>query len=149
MAKYPSDIYGHMLPIALGEVYPEFYKTGLMYLDLWPITTPMLVVFNPEIMAQFTQENSMPKAEHLHEEFMPWTGAIDIVNLDGPEWKKWRAVYNPAFSAKNITSLIPTMLEDVGVFAKWLRGIAASGKSTQLERQTTKLMVDLMGRAVL
>ncbi|KAI1467504.1 cytochrome P450 [Daldinia caldariorum] len=130
--------------------YPEIAGQGLVYMDVWPIGYPIIAVYNPNMMAQFIQENSLPKYWAMPQvEFKYFTGGEDLVNLDGPEWKKARSMFNPGFSAKNLLSLVPDMMEEVLVFRERLRKAAASAEVIKLTNYTTDLTVDIVGRAVL
>lgn len=147
--QYPPDMYGQEAPLLLAKAHPEIAKHGLVYMDVWPMASPMLVVFHPDIMAQFTQETSLPKAPLLRRELMPLTGCIDLLNLEGAEWKRWRNIFNPGFSAKNLLSLIPEFLEEIQVFHDILTRAAKSGQTVQMDPLTTKVTTDIVGRAVM
>ncbi|KAI1482445.1 hypothetical protein K445DRAFT_53084 [Daldinia sp. EC12] len=134
----------------IKQEYPEIAGQGIVYMDVWPIGYPMLAVYNPNMMAQFIQENSLPKFWAMPQiEFKGFTGGQDLVNLDGPEWKKARSMFNPGFSAKNLLSLVPDMIEEVLVFRNRLEKAATSGEVIRLADYTTNLTVDIVGRAVL
>ncbi|KAI0171957.1 cytochrome P450 [Hypoxylon sp. FL1284] len=93
-------------------------------------------------MAQFTQEHSLPKYWAMRDvEFKSFTR--------GQEWKTARSMFNPGFSAKNLLSLVPDMMEEVLVFRERLREAASSGDVVKLEDLTTGVTVDIIGRAVL
>ncbi|KYG13666.1 hypothetical protein FVEG_17667 [Fusarium verticillioides 7600] len=49
MAKYPKDAHGQLMPDFLARDYPEVVELGLCYIDLWPISWPMLATFHPDI----------------------------------------------------------------------------------------------------
>ncbi|KAI0841068.1 cytochrome P450 [Hypoxylon sp. FL0890] len=148
--KIPRDSHGHWLFLYLKHEYPEITRKGLLYMDPWPIGYPMIAVYQPDMMAQFTQENSLPKYWAMPQvEFKAFTGGEDLVNLDGPEWKKARSMFNPGFSARNLLSLVPDMIEEVLVFRERLEKAAASGEVVKLEDYTTDITVDIIGRAVL
>ncbi|OTA91288.1 hypothetical protein M434DRAFT_76457 [Hypoxylon sp. CO27-5] len=148
--KIPRDANGHWVFHHLKREYPELTSKGLIYMDPWPVGYPMIAVYHPDMMAQFTQENSLPKFWAMPQvEFKPFTGGEDLVNIDGPEWKKGRSMFNPGFSAKNLLSLVPDMIEEVLVFRERLRKTAASGEVVKFEDYTTDITVDIIGRAVL
>jgi len=149
MAKYPLDTSGQYVPLLLAKEYPEICNCGLVYVDTWPIAPPMLAVFHPDMMSQFTQETSLPKHDMLRKEFMPFTQCKDLLNLEGQEWKAWRSIFNPGFSSKNLLSFVPAMLEEVHVFRAWLKIVAKSGEVVKLEEQAMKVTIDVIGRAVL
>ncbi|KAK3688288.1 cytochrome P450 [Podospora appendiculata] len=149
MMKQPSDVFGGCAPLFIMKAYPELAECGAMYMDMWPISPPMLTVFDPDMMAQFCQEPSLPKAELMHTEFGPFTQLKDLVNLEGQDWKRWRGVFNPGFSAKNLLSLVPTFLEEIEVFTDHLRSLAKSGEIVRFEEPAMDLTIDVIGRAAL
>jgi len=83
------------------------------------------------------------------DEFRPMTQNNDLVTQEGQAWKTWRSIFNPGFSARNVLSFVPDMLEEVLVFKDWLYTVAASGEVTKLEDQATKVTIDVIGRVVL
>lgn len=150
MAKAPKDMAGVTLPLLIAREYPEYCKDHAIYLDTWPISAdPMLVVFHPDMLAQFLQDTVAPKHRSMKEEFLPFTGAQDLVNQHGQEWKVWRSIFNPGFSAKNVASFMPAMVEELLVFKDWLKSVAGSGQVTPLEEQTGKLTIDVICRTIL
>jgi cytochrome P450 len=149
MAKYPPNISGTTTPLLLARAHPELFKCGAALLDMWPLTRPMLVVFNPEMMAQFCQDVSLLKADLITEEFTPFTGCKDLLSLEGQEWKKWRKIFNPGFSVQNIATMVPAMIEEISVFRDWLIATAASDQTVKLEPSALKMTVDVIARSVL
>ncbi|KAI1386888.1 cytochrome P450 [Hypoxylon trugodes] len=148
--KIPPDVNGHWIFRHLELEYPELVRKGIIYVDVWPIGFPMVATYHPDIMAQFIQENSLPKFWALSQvEFKPFTGGKDLVTIDGNEWKQARAMFNPGFSARNLLSLVPDMVEEVLVFQGRLRQAATSGEVVKLEDYTTDITIDIIGRAVL
>lgn len=130
-------------------MYPDVCSKGVIYLDTWPISPPMLSVSHPDIMSQFTVDNSRLKHEHLREEFHSYTSNLDLVTSDGQQWKAWRSIFNPGFSAKNLIRLVPDMLEEVSVFRDWLQTAAASGEVVPLVRKSEEVTIDIISRTVL
>jgi cytochrome P450 len=149
MAKYPSTFHGQCLPIILQESHPDLCKRGLVYVDVWPVGNPMLAVFHPDIMNQFTVEQSLLKHPQLHHELQPMTQCLDLVSLEGQLWKTWRGIFNPGFSAKNLMQLVPIMLEEIEVFREGLRAAARDGTTIKMADRAEKLAIDIIGRTVL
>ncbi|ROW06390.1 hypothetical protein VMCG_04288 [Cytospora schulzeri] len=146
-AKYPADMNAQNMPLVIAQEYPEIASHGLLYVDSWPFSWPMLAVFHPDIMAQFTQDTPLPKHPLLHHEFMPFNGCNDLVCQNGQTWKTWRSVFNPGFSAKNLMALIPAFLEEIQIFRDWLEVIAKEGNVVQLEPKAMRTTADIIGRA--
>lgn len=149
MAKYPIDMDGGVLPLAILREYPDYYKFGVLYLDIWPISWPLLVVAHPDMMAQFCQDPSLPKHDLMEYEFKTFSNCDDLVCSGGQQWKTWRSIFNPGFSSKNVQSLVPDMLEEILVFRKWLQEKAATGETVPMTLQAQLVTVDVIGRAVL
>ncbi|KAI2472128.1 cytochrome P450 [Annulohypoxylon bovei var. microspora] len=148
--RIPRDANGQWIFYHLKREYPEILNKGIVYLDVWPIGYPMIAVYHPNLMAQFIQENSLPKYWAMGQvEFKGFTGGQDLVTMDGPEWKKARSLFNPGFSVRNLLSLVPDMIEEVLVFRERFRKAAASKQVVNLEDYTTDITVDIVGRAVL
>ena len=148
--QYPREMHGQSVPLAILKRHPEYLERGAIYMDVWPVGYPMLAVFDPDMMAQFTQDQSQLKHPGLRAEMGPFTGAKDLVSTEGQEWKMWRSIFNPGFSAKNLQSLVPHFLEEALVFRDTLRKFATSGEVIpKLEEHTTAATVDMIGRAVL
>jgi cytochrome P450 len=149
MARYPRDLSGQQMPYLLTKEYPELTACGLIYLDTWPISGPMLAVFHPDMMAQFTQETSLPKHKMLRREFGPLTQCHDLLTMEGQEWKMWRSIFNPGFSVRNLTTLLPVFLEEVQVLKDGLVKAAKSGEVVELESYLQKGTIDVICRAAL
>lgn len=122
---------------------------GLIYFDSWPFGGSTMAVFHPDLVAQFTQDKSLPKSETLAREFLPLTGLNDLVNMEGQEWKTWRSIFNPGFSAKNLTTLLPAFLEEIQVLKEKFFQAARSGEVVNMEDTVQKATVDVICRAAL
>lgn len=147
--KIPADSHGQYVPLWLAREYPEVMKAGAVYIDAWPIAMPLLAVFHPEMMAQFTQENSQVKHWQLRKMNMPFSGCTDLVCSEGEWWKAARNMYNPGFSTKNLISMVPDFVEEALVFRERLRNTSEKGEVVKLMKFTVGLSVDVIGRAVL
>ena len=83
----------------------------------------------------------------------PLTQNLDILTTHGAPWRVWRSRFNPAFSSKSITALVPLILEEVVVFRDILRSSVGEdgswGAVFPLEPLTTNLTFDVIGRAAL
>lgn len=134
--KHPSDISYVMVPWALIQEYPELCEPGLLYLDLWPISRPMLIAVDAEIAKQFCQEPSAPKHPLVREQMFLYSQNLDILSLEGEEWKTWRGIFNPCFSVKNILALLPAMIEEIDLLKDKLRKAAKSGETIKLDNTT-------------
>ncbi|KAJ4002743.1 hypothetical protein NW752_009395 [Fusarium irregulare] len=149
MAAYPADVHGQLMPDFLAREYPEIAERGVCYIDLWPISWPMMATFHPDIAAQFTQETSRPKHEIIRGQFRPLTGLKDLVLAEGLFWKRWRAIFNPGFSTQNISALVPELIEEASIWKKHLEQVANDDRVVLLEDSVMKATCDVIGRSVL
>lgn len=72
-----------------------------------------------------------------------------MVTLESSSWKMLRTLFNPGFSAQNLMTVVPQIVDDVIVCTDVLREKAASGKIFQLEEVATRLTIDIIGRITL
>jgi cytochrome P450 len=149
MDEHPPGVSPMYIPLILARKYPEIAKFGCVYMDNWPFAPPMMAVFNPDLMAQFTQDAARPKHEMMYREFRPFTGLNDLVTQEGQIWKMWRSIFNPGFSSKNVLSFVPAIIEEIRDFKVWLHAVAKSGRTAEFEQPTMKLTIDIIGRVAL
>lgn len=147
--KMPPDTHGQCVPLLLALEYPEIAGKGAVYMDTWPMYSPMLAVYHPDMMAQFTQDASQEKHWRMLEEFKPFTDNMDLVTSGGQVWKTDRNMFNPGFSTRNLMSLIPHFVEEVVIFRDKLLEKADTNEKISLEEYTTNATVDIICRAVL
>lgn len=137
------------MPYAVFQAHPEACADGFLYLDTWPFGHSLIAVFDPDIAAQFTHEKSFPKAATVLHELGPLTDGRDLVTMEGQEWKTWRSVFNPGFSAKNLTALLPAFLEEIQVLKETLVRATKSGEVVNMEKTVQMATVDVICRAAL
>jgi sterigmatocystin biosynthesis cytochrome P450 monooxygenase len=147
MGKLPSDIHGHVLPHRIRQECPDL--SPVFYIDTWPFGPPMLVITAPDQAYQVTQSHSLPKFHALRAYMRPMTGGNDMITLEGAAWKTWRNTFNPGFRSGHLMTLIPSMLEEISIFCQILRDFAEQQKQFSLDRITTRLSLDIIGRVTL
>jgi cytochrome P450 len=135
--------------ILLEKHYPELWKQGFYYLDLWPVQYPMLICYETDIISQFTQQKSQPKSVIFKKQFQKLTGGQDLGSTEGAHWKFWRTNFNPGFSARNVLSLVPSFIDDVLLFRQQLEDASISGEVVKLSEPASKLAFDVIGNVVL
>ncbi|EWC44990.1 hypothetical protein DRE_01049 [Drechslerella stenobrocha 248] len=146
--RLPLDVHPHVMIPFITEKYGLKDK-GICYLDLWPVGPPMMVVTDPNMAHQVTQAHVLDKAEgELDNILLPLSGPGNLVSISGPTWKFWRTVFNPGFAAGHLMTLVPEIVDDCETFCEVMKGYAESGKVVNLEKATTCLTVDIIGRVV-
>ncbi len=147
LSRLPHDAHPSYLPWLIRRAAPDIGP--VFYLDMWPVTIPLLAVTSPSVASQFTQEFSLPKSPVLTKWIRPLADNRDLVSMEGNLWKQWRSVYNPGFSASHLMHLIPQIVAEVENFCDNLRDRAKVGIVFQLEEATVNLTMDVIGRVVM
>ena len=147
MASLPNDAHPHYLPDQLRQTYPDLGP--IFYLDAWPFITLTLVVASPATLAQITTEQVLPKFPAIRDFLYPLANGKDLVSMDGREWKYWRGMFNPGFSAGHLMTLVPHIVRETMVFCEVLQDHARKQDVFQLKTLTDNLAMDVIGKVVL
>jgi len=143
----PDDAHPQAYCRMLRRAYPDLPPN--FYVDIWPFGEQFLMITDPAVAYQVTQEHSLPKFPFLKEYLKPVTGDKNLFSMEGKEWKTWRGIYNPGFSAAHLMTLVPGIVEDTQKFCEVLTQHAKAGGLFKLEEVLTRLAVDIIGRVIL
>lgn len=158
LREQPPDTNPFFMSLYLLNSYQRFFPgrnspPPIIYLDLWPLSNPLMIAMEPDMSAQFTETLSLPKHPIVAEALAPLTQSQDLTSSNGNEWKTWRRRFNPGFSMRNLLALLPEILEEVIVFSQNMsKRVGEDGQWGQmfpLETAATDLTFDVIGRAVL
>jgi sterigmatocystin biosynthesis cytochrome P450 monooxygenase len=147
LARLPSDAHAFYVPDQLRRNYPELGQN--YYLDLWPFAPSMLVLGSANTVHQVNQEQVLQKYPQLYAFIRPLTDNLDILSMEGDMWKKWRAVFNPGFSAAHLMTLVPGIVKETEIFCQILREHAEKKDIFEMKALTDNLTMDVIGRVVL
>ena len=147
LSRLPKDAHPHYLPDRIRRELPDLGP--IYYIDAWPFLTSTLVVASPSTLYQITQEHVLPKFPAIRDFLYPLAGGQDLVGMDGREWKSWRSVFNPGFSASNIMTLVPGIVEDTMTFCRVLEKHVEKQDIFEMKKLTDNLAMDIIGRVVL
>ena len=127
----------------------------VIYLDLWPISDPMLVVIDAELAAQFTQPPvALPKHAVYRTVVKPLThGEDDLLSANGDYIKTWRPRFSTGFRSGSLQALMPEIMEGILEFSDALgRCVGPNGHWGMvfpLEEATVTLTFDTIMRSLL
>lgn len=147
LASQPHMFHPHCLCQLLKEKYE--IRTRYFCLDLWPVADPMLFIYDPEIAAQVTTDFQTPKYKAMELFMSHLAGPGDMVSISGPQWKKWRSVFNPGFAASHLMTLVPMVVDESVIFAEKMKEHAERGSVFRMEEDATRLTVDIIGSVAL
>jgi len=107
----------------------------------------------PNISSQSISSTVLPRAHNAVLYLTPLTQNLDLASSEGQQWRVWRSRFSSGFSSKNITAMLPSILEEVAIFRDILLAKAGEnntwGPVFPLEALTTNLTFDVIGRATL
>jgi cytochrome P450 len=130
----------------------ELAAGGAFYMDLWPMSGLFLTVVSPNVATEITQTNpklTSDRPKLLRRFLKPITGGLTIFDLDEKDWKPWRAVFNKGFHSERMYGLVPSMVEEIKVFATTLRQCAAKEEPCFLDPIASRFAIDMIGRTAM
>ncbi|RDW89675.1 hypothetical protein BP6252_01707 [Coleophoma cylindrospora] len=137
--KYPADSYPQAMFVDLANAY-NFH--GLYYMDLYPFGKPMLFITDPALVVQI---QSQPRHRRTLSFLRGLVGSKGIFSSRGSEWAAQRSWFSPAFSAANILTLIPGMVDETLVFREKLTQLASSQQKFSMMDLALRLAIDVIG----
>ncbi|KAF4628546.1 hypothetical protein G7Y89_g9608 [Cudoniella acicularis] len=147
VSSLPKDAFEHYLLDQIRRTYPDLGPN--FYLDLAPFAPSMLILTSPDTLYQVTQQHPLEKVPAMRTFLKPLTQGYDIVTMKGEVWKKWRGVFNPAFSASNLMNLVPAMVEKTDIFYSILQEHADRQDIIAMKTLTNNLAMDIIGQVVI
>lgn len=143
----PKDAHPNYLPDCIRRALPDLGP--VYYIDTWPFGPQMLVVASTSSLYQVTQEHSLPKYHALRDFLRPITNGLDIVTMEGQQWKIWRGIFNPGFSASHLVTLTAGIVEETETFCDNLASHSSNQAIFRMKDLTDNLAMDVIGRVVL
>lgn len=146
IASLPENCHPHML---IHYLRKEYKLPAIFYMDTWPFGYPICAIVDPDVAYQVTVQNSLPKHQAIPDAIWPLAGTENLVSMNGPQHKRWRAIFNPGFSNAHLMTLVDGIVDDSLIFTDILAKHADAKDIFSLEEVATKATVDIIGRVVL
>jgi cytochrome P450 len=144
-AEAPPDCHPQ---VYLTSIAQKYNLKGVFYIDLWPISTPMVVLIEPSIMTQVQVTNVLPM-HPMSEDFMkPIVGPDNIASSNGAVWKLMHNNIAPAFSWSHIRNLSAVVIDECDTFRSRLDVLAETEKTFSMETVGSQLVFDVIARIV-
>ncbi|KAF2868049.1 cytochrome P450 [Massariosphaeria phaeospora] len=144
-SRLPKRVHPHVYPCFLTK---EYDLPPLYYLDLYPLNHPTLVILDPQVAQDVLADATLPKHRSLKDVIAPLAGHANMLSSYGPMWKKWRSAFNPGFSVHYLMQQVTTIVDCSEAFVEILDQHATTGRVFRLEEETTKMTIDIIGKAV-
>ncbi|KAI0479830.1 cytochrome protein [Xylaria cf. heliscus] len=135
---------------ALCKVHERNDGDSVIYLDMWPFSDPLMIICSPTLAAQAcSQEHDLCKPPMLHSFFNPLAGGENLFTMNGPEWKRSRALFNPGFSGNYILQQTSHIVDEAEIYVQILREHARKGDMFSLDDVTCWYLMDVIGSVTL
>ncbi|KAF2010892.1 putative cytochrome P450 [Aaosphaeria arxii CBS 175.79] len=135
--------------LAMQDLSQEFADTEMFLIDLWPSYPSSIVVSNPDVANLVTQKLALPKPPLAGDSVEPIVGGPSILSMNDVDWKKWRTLLNPGFSAQKLMNHVPFIVDCCEVFNEKLRNEARKGSIFSLDEFATRLTFDIIMKVTL
>lgn len=129
--------------LAFLDMSAAFKDEEMFLIDIWPLSEPMLVIFNPEAAIQVCQKLNLPKGRKNETMIRPITGGMTLLSMNGADWKIWRNLFSPGFSTSVMADQVPTLVDFVLAFCEKLKTHAGKG-IVCLDELTTQLTFEII-----
>lgn len=146
MRELPPGLHPQQLMSYVGQKYG---MPGVFYLDLWPISYPMMMVHDPGVANQITVSNNLPKHPVNTRFLSPLVGDQSIVLVEGSAWKRIRSIILPGFAPQYLGTLQPVVNKHVLRFRESMTNFATTSAVFLLEDALILLAIDVITEVVL
>lgn len=146
VSTLPANCHPHVLTYYIRKKYD---LPPIFYMEMWPFSYSICAVLDPDVAYQITVQRSLPKHQASSNVIWPLAGTKNLVVMDGPEHKRWRAIFNPGFSSAHLMTLVDGIVDDSLTFMDVLAEHAEAKDIFSLEEAATRATVDIIGRVAL
>lgn len=146
-ARFPAGIHTHHFANYIREKWdlPEVF-----YVDWRPAGPLWCFIADPELASQYiTTGQSLPKSKLETDYLDRFLGKNNMVSAEGHKWKSLRSMFNPGFSATNLMTLVPYIVDASLTFCDVMREKARTQENFELEEYATRLTIDIIGKVSL
>jgi cytochrome P450 len=141
----PADANVYM---AMDDMVQQHADTEVFLMDYWPMFEPVLMLSGPDVAAQVSTKHDFPKPHDQEASFAPVIGGPSLITMNDTQWKVWRSLLSPGFSASHMLSLVPSIVDAMDVFCELLEKHVGGGFFS-LDTMATRLAMDVITRTSL
>lgn len=134
--------------IAMRDLVLDHNDTEIFLFDFWPVADQLLMISGPEASMQVSNKLNLPKPQSQHKSMLPVVGGPSLISMNNEDWKFWRGLLNPGFSATSMMDRVPTIVDYVEVFCDDLRKKVDTGVFS-LSHLTMGLTMDVITKTTL
>lgn len=132
----------------MDDMVQQHSDAEVFLMDYWPVFKPVLMLSGPELAAQVSTKQDLPKPIDQEASFAPIVGGPSLITMNDAQWKFWRSILSPGFSASHMLSLVPSIVDAMDVFCELLEEHVEGGVFS-LDAMATRLAMDVIARTSL
>lgn len=83
------------------------------------------------------------------ESMFPIMGGPSVLSMNGSEWRTWRTLLSPGFSATSLTEYVPFAVDSIETLVAKLKERAMDGQVFSLDDYMTRLTFDVIMKVAL
>ncbi|KAJ2990196.1 hypothetical protein NUW58_g3073 [Xylaria curta] len=135
-----------------SDMHNALGRPPLMFIDLRPVSHPIVVIANHEIAEQVSKASSLfptslPKGSL--KQFEHLIGLASILGSHGDEWKTLRKRFGPGFAPQHLGTLLPCILDKTLPFISHLDRFAHTQEEFPLVPLAVNLTFDIIGSIIM
>lgn len=141
------------LDLVFSGIRDALGKPSIIFVDLRPITYPMVVILSHEVAEQVTRPTkafpqSVPKSE-TEKHNVHLLGPKSILTAEGEAWSGLRKRFNSGFAPAHLMTLLPAILGRIPKFIQHLDAYSMTGAEFPLGSLLGNLMFDIIGIVIM
>jgi cytochrome P450 len=125
---------GAHMQSAISELKADYNLPDVFYVDLWPVSSPFMMIMGPEACAIPTTENTFDMHPEVAKFLKRNVGESFIEGTNGPLWKHLHQTLAPGLTPSIIRGNHGSILEQAATLRRRFSDIAKSGKVTDIRR---------------
>ena len=129
---------------ALEPLVKDHADVEMFLMDLWPAFEQVLMITGPDIAIQASTKYDLPKPRNQQNSFRPIVGGPSFITMNDVQWKQWRSIFSPGFSASHMLSLVPSIVDSMDVFCEILETHVGKKDVFSLDDMATRLTMDVI-----
>lgn len=138
------------------NTHPQLFYTELarlynleeiFYLDLWPISSGMVMIIDPKLMDNSSLLKPLPSHPFTVVFLKPMFGEGTMAAANGALWRKMVTVVSPAFSMSHVLGMTNIMIDECLLFQEKLDELAVGGDVFSMEELVAKPVFGIVSTA--
>jgi cytochrome P450 len=147
--EVPSDVHPQVTMALLARKYDlgDFF-----YIDIYPISEPLLCVVDPGLLAQLAQcplNKQLDKHATIRQFTQHVVGKMSMLLAEGEKWRSLRNLFSPGFSSGHLSTTVEGIVDEAVIFRNQIATYEKSREVCSMEYLATGVTIDIIGRVAM